>query len=256
VVIACNDDDPEDFSASGGSELLFNREADQVYRVVIWVKDSDQKQIVVRMATRNGLVNRGFKHDSNRDKQPDFWKITNTTQVRRRCNIEKAYKPPCYVQIKGNGTSASVRQRIVGVSNLVAGDKLVTKAQIWRKNVVPGGSIQLKIRYVDTSLGDNGKAKAVFEIPPGTGEYTAMKTPGLVLEGAISRAVVQISYNGLGGTIRIDEVGFRRVATNTSDDDDAKALPSEVLPLDAIPLPLPSAQSSSGSMLSGSSEGF
>jgi hypothetical protein len=221
TLIACNDEGP---NAVGGSSLLiFERDETVTYHVIVWAKDNPEKVIVEIAQTY--LTNPGFDVDTNRDKLPDGWKVKNPDAMKVKCKAEIAFDPPCMLQIKGNGLKSKLKQKLSDVSDFTVDHEISLEGFIDRKKLDDSGTMQFKLTYEDTSLGDNGKVKLTYNIPEGTSNgYEQMVTPSLLLEGNLSKAIVQISYSGIGGRIRLDDI---RVI-NTTQSSDAPADPPEV----------------------------
>ncbi|HEX2622731.1 MAG TPA: hypothetical protein VHL11_21380, partial [Phototrophicaceae bacterium] len=239
TLIACNDDID---GSTPASQAYFNRDTAATYVVVVWTKDAST-EVVFQTTIVQKIYNGSFEVDIDGDKQPDGWKTGNDEYIRVKCKPGKPYSEPCMLQIKGTGVSAKLKQKLDYVGDLKAGETVSLAGYISRKNIVPGGSFMLKVVYVDSSQGDNGKAKVTLTIPEGTStDYELAQTPMIELEGTVASALVRIRYKGASGKLWLDDVQFTRedlAATTSAKLPKTIPLPGQADPSGNNTLPLP-----------------
>lgn len=230
TMVTCNDDIDSETPASS---IGFQRYSEFTYYVAVWTKNN-ASTVVIQAKIAEKVFNGSFNQDIDNDKKPDGWK-TGDGKLKVKCQKpEKAHSAPCMLQIKGTGAKAKIKQVLDYPAGFAKGDTLTLSAYMSRKAIVTGGKLMLKIRYDDTSLGNNGKGKATIEIPVGnSSDYEQFLTPSITLEGTIYKAIVQLNYRGVSGRLRIDDI---KLLTS--------GIPAALLPLpvsstSAAALPLP-----------------
>jgi hypothetical protein len=129
----------------------------------------------------------------------------------RKCNTATkifAFDGLCALRFKGGpGENSQFGQGYGNLGIFEAGDVFKIAAAIRTKNVpVNAGSLVLKGKYVNPSLGNGGKFKTTLSAPSGTTSYTQYSSGSVTIEGEISTLRVQVRYRGTSGQMLVDLV--------------------------------------------------
>ncbi len=93
---------------------------------------------------------------------------------------------------------------------MTTGDTLQVSAYIKRSKTAKGGVLRVVVRYIDKTLGKNGKDKKAIVIAKGTStgyELLQLAEP-LILKGTVKSARAEILYTGKRGRFFVDDVSL------------------------------------------------
>lgn len=158
------------------------------------------------------VLNGGFEIDADDDKIPDGWSA-NVEKV-LKCNTpekpDTAFEGECAVRLK---SGAKVQQKFVDVGMIGANTAMTISAQISGKNVVAEMQAVVVLKYVDPSLGINGKLKQTLVAENGDYAYTPV-TATTSVEGAVQKGKLMLRYTGVSGKVMVDSVSVVSVQSN------------------------------------------
>jgi hypothetical protein len=109
--------------------------------------------------------------------------------------------------VGGVGESSILKQKLSSgqTSALGAGDTLKLNANVKTAALTAGGKLQIIVAYQDTAL---NKEKVTAPIPTGTGDYRALTTPTLTLDGQPKKVFVRVFSSAAGGTFFVDSISL------------------------------------------------
>jgi hypothetical protein len=177
--------------------------------------------ILMQVPTTDLLSNGGFEQDANDDRQPDFWRnkvIADDQIVCNKTNKVMAFAGRCALRLKGSSMPTSVFKQKFAVSGLTAPQTLVLEAYVRGKKAQVGGSIKLRVKFVDTTL-PTGKVN--LSLPSGSYDYTVI-SDNLTLADDVATIKVTLRYTGKSGWFMLDDLSLtitgtaRQLANNSS----------------------------------------